>query len=144
MSINTENVAKIRVTDQSSTIQAVDSVEKQQALQLLSKFDVEYTSDRTKAKHYPLDDLVGSGGDFDSKVATASQALWLTLTHHLQNAINSAGDKGEEKIGKVYVTNSNRFNVTNNSNDVKLYLFVYESDQGTELMGEINFGIEIY
>jgi hypothetical protein len=144
MQTNIENVAKIRVTDQSSTIQAADSVEKQQAFQLLSKFDVEYTSDRTKAKHYPLDDLVGSDGDFDSKVAAVSQTLWLTLTHHLQNAINSASEKVKEKIGKVYVTNSNRFNVTNNSNEVKLYLFVYESDTGTELMSEINFGVEIY
>lgn len=149
----------IRVVDMTTELNDSDTTEKSVAASLIGRFDIEYTEDRDKVKHYPLDDLITEDElaeqGFEAKLKNLSTALWLTFNYHVNKALED-NDKvlaldahtfGEKpvvsKLGKIYTTKANRFGAKH-SNEVKPYLFVYQGEHGKELMSEINFGIEIY
>lgn len=153
------NTSTIRVVDMTRELNESDTTEKSVATNLMGRFDIEYTEDKSKVKHYPLDDLITEDelteGGIEPKLKNLSNALWLTFNYHVNKAL---ADKGKHlvldartfgdkpvvsKLGKIYTTKANRFGVKH-SDDVKPYLFVYQGKEGKELMSEINFGIEIY
>lgn len=149
----------IRVVDMTTELNDSDTTEKSVAVSLIGRFDIEYTEDKDKVKHYPLDDLITEDElaeqGFEAKLKNLSTALWLTFNYHINKAL---ADKGKDlvlpahafgdkpvtsKLGKIYTTRANRFGAKH-SDEVKPYLFVYQGDEGIEMMSEINFGIEIY
>lgn len=148
-----------KVVDLSADLNEIDTTEKSVATNLMSRFDIEYTEDKSKVKHYPLDDLITEDElvekGLEPKLKNLSNALWLTFNYHVNKALED-NDKvlaldahafGEKpvasKLGKIYTTKANRFGAKH-SDEVKPYLFVYQGEGGKELMSEINFGIEIY
>lgn len=149
----------IRVVDMTRELNESDTTEKSVATNLMGRFDIEYTEDKSKVKHYPLDDLITEDElteeGIEPKLKNLSNALWLTFNYHINKAL---ADKGKDlvleartfgdkpvvsKLGKIYTTKANRFGVKH-SDKVKPYLFVYQGKEGKELMAEINFGIEVY
>lgn len=148
-----------RVVDMTRELNESDTTEKSVAANLMGRFDIEYTEDKSKVKHYPLDDLITEDElaekGIEPKLKNLSSALWLTFNYHVNKAL---ADKGKDlvldshtfgdkpvvsKLGKIYTTKANRFGAKH-SDEVKPYLFVYQGEEGKELMSEINFGIEIY
>ena len=133
---------------QDASILEFESPEKVKVKRLLSYFDVEFTEDKTKSKHYPLDDFAKDEEELPSRVQTMANALWFTLLHHLEKTLEGHDEaitlSEGVKVGKVYTTLSNRFGAKHKENDVLPYLFIYKTEEGLELMSEINFGIEIY
>jgi len=162
MVINTSDIGKI--VDLTSTINIIECKEKAKALKLLSQFDIEWSEDRSKVKHYPLDDYsqTSDSQDLAHRIVRMSSVLWHTVAGYLENAIPITApvyDDGlikplnwderpakPKKIGKIYTCQPARFSKVNVPVEVvQPYLFSYKLEDGsTELQGEVNFGIEIY
>lgn len=152
------------VTDITSELNAIGSKEKDKALALLSKFDIEWSEDRKLIKHYPLDDVYPTT-DYVAqakKLETIAAAFWRTVSGYIEQKLpqhipvlddgllkaydwNVRPDK-VEKIGKIHTCGPARFcTIGKRVDEVKPFLYAYKTENGnTELMGEINFGIEIY
>lgn len=156
-----------KVIDLSGTIQLINNKDKEKALKLISKFDIEWSEDRSKVKHYPLDDYseTSTPEDMADRIARISQVLWHTVVGYIEKelliafptydpdgGLLKAFPVGErkfvkpKKIGKIYTCQPARFVTVNVPVDVvQPYLYTYlNEDGGTEMMAEINFGIEIY
>lgn len=154
----------IQVVDQSSIIQVVGNKQKDKALKLLSKFDIEWSEDRTKVKHYALDDysVTSNPEDLAERVERMSVAMWHTVAGYIEQALPITAPILEtgfikpievgtrptktKKLGKIYTCRPARFGSVNVPVEVvQPYLYTYKDQTGgTEMQGEINFGIEIY
>lgn len=154
----------VKIIDLTSTINVVGSKEKTQALKLLSQFDIEWSEDRTKVKHYPLDDYsqTSDSQDLAERIDRMSKVLWHTVAGYIENELPitaptyddgllKAMELGErpakpKKIGKIYTCQPAKFGTINKPTEVvQLYLYSYKLEDGSiELQGEVNFGIEIY
>jgi hypothetical protein len=131
----------------------------------LAKFDIEWSENRQIVKHYPLDDMcfINNPEQLAKKLENLSHAFWLTFNHYVEQAIGPQvpvletgvlspcewGERPEKpkKIGKIYTCQPNRFMTVNKPTEVvQPYLYSYDNlkEDHKELMGEINFGIEIY
>lgn len=143
----------------------VVNIEKTKALKTLAKFDIEWSENRQLVKHYPLDDMcfINNPEQLLSKLENMSNAFWMTFNHYVEQAIGPqvpvletqvipACEWGErqpepKKIGKIYTCQPARFMTINKPTEVlQPYLYSYDNlkEDRKELMGEINFGIEIY
>lgn len=159
----TDNLPK--VVDLTQELNMIVSIEKTKALKTLAKFDIEWSENRQLVKHYPLDDtcVINNPEQLAKKLETLSYAFWLTFNHYVDQAIGPQepvlqtevlspcewGDRPEKpkKIGKIYTCQPIRFMTVNKPTEVvQPYLYSYDNleEDYKELMGEINFGIEIY
>ena len=126
---------------------------------LLKRFDFESTNDRAKCKHYPLDMQCGmSPEETSTALELMSNAFYSLLYKELSAVVINDGrleavecsfderfKSKPVKIGKVYATPPNKFSTVNK--DVETlhpFAYAYEVDGQYEVMGEINFGIEVY
>lgn len=163
MPLNVEQILSdcAKVVDLSEKIQLIENLEKIKATKLLSNFDIEWSEDVNKVKHYPLDDysLYSTSDDINSRIERLSKVLWLTVGTNIQNASAhllpkdtvepmNFGDRPAKakKIGKIYTCRPHRFNTVGVTvGVVQPYLYSYKlADGSTEMQAEINFGIEIY
>lgn len=163
MTLAFDNLPK--VVDLTPELNAVVNTEKQKALKTLAKFDIEWSENRQLVKHYPLDDtcVINNPEALAKKLQNLSEAFWLTFNHYVDQAIGfqapvletgvisecAWGERQEKpkKIGKIYTCQPNRFATVNKPSEVvQPYLYSYDNlkEDYKELMGEINFGIEIY
>lgn len=154
-----------KVVDLTQELNMIVNIEKTKALKTLAKFDIEWSENRQLVKHYPLDDMcnINDPEGLVKKLENLSYAFWMTFNHYVEQAIGpqvpiletgvlSPCEWGErqpkpEKIGKIYTCMPARFMTVNKPTEVvQPYLYSYDSlkEDRKELMGEINFGIEIY
>jgi len=124
----------------------------------MKRFDFESTTEKSKCKHYVLDYLCDNSPEEKLKaLEIIASACWARLLNDLQaHTVNNRAfvrectwdDRFKSKplkIGKVYMCAPNRFETTNTDvHEPQLFSFGYESDNGYEIQGEINFGVEIY
>ena len=128
---------------------------------ILRHFDLQQ-GPRLQMKHYPLDDFTTDATQVQAKVSNASNALWMLMLTKVKEAVEdkgiSVGDLiaqerawGErsstevKKIGKILFETANRFHLVDTKVEtVKPYIFVYQSEEGFEIIAEINFTIEMY
>lgn len=154
----------VKFIDLTSTINVVSSKEKTKALKLLSQFDIEWSEDRTKVKHYPLGDYsqTSDSHDLAERIERMSKVLWHTVAGYIEKELPITAtvyDDGllkpmqvgerpakAKKIGKIYTCQPDKFGTINKPTEVvQPYLYSYKlEDESTELQGEINFGIEVY
>lgn len=153
------NAAVVRVQDLTKEINVVGSAPfKEKALEYMSRFNFESTTDKSKCKHYPLDYLCdGSPEEKAKALEIIASTCWGRLLNELQAEIINAKVYIQEqpwdqrpttsnvKIGKVYMCAPNRFSTVNTEvGEPKLFAFGYQGDNGYEVQGEVNFGIELY
>lgn len=126
---------------------------------LLKRFDFESTNDKSKCKHYPIDMQCGTSEEETSTaLELMSNAFYSLLYKELSSVVVNHGrieasecsfderfkSKGV-KIGKVYATPPNKFSTVNTVlESVHPFAYSYKVDDQYEVMGEINFGIEVY
>lgn len=148
-----------KVIDLTDVLNALDNSYKTKVNNLLQRFDFESTADKSKCKHYPLDMESGvSAEETNTALELMSKAMYSTLLSQLQGAYINKGHITVEpkefderstmhkvKIGKVWATPPNRFSTVNTVlTQVQPFAYAYRQGDKYELMGEINFGIEIY
>lgn len=159
MSLNFDSVP-IKVQDLTPEVNAVGNIFKTKALDLMSRFDFESTTSKSKCKHYPLDYLAENTVEGKAKaLELISSACWATFQHQLEKAVERKGDcltleehawdqRGDTnpiKIGKVWMCAANRFSTINTEvEEPQVFAFGYLSEDGYEVQGEINFGVEVY
>lgn len=145
--------------DWTDELNLVDNDYKGRVQNLLKRFDFESTNDRTKCKHYPLDMQCGTSPEETSTALELMSNAFYSLLHKELSAavINSGRVEAVEcsfderfkskavKIGKIYATPPNKFSTVNTDlESLQPFAYAYKTDDQYEVMGEINFGIEIY
>ncbi len=162
MAIDFESVPENnRVHNLTEQLNSFTNPEKIAALKILSQFDIEWCEDRQLVRHYVCDQgcRLNDEKDLQKALEEISNSCWLTFNHHIQRALGtdkvigllseSTWDERKQpvKLGKIYTCGPNRFDTVNVKVAlVQPYVFAYNNlkDNFKELMGEINFGIEIY
>ncbi len=151
-------MAPMKVQDFTQEIKAVETEEKVKISELLERFDFESCNDRSKCKHYPLDMTCDNEEQINSVLKRMAFAFDNLLLKELRSAyvdhsrlevkaqkFGSKGDSKRFKIGKIYAMPANRFDTVNTEmNSVHPFARAYLVDGVYEVLGEINFGIEIY
>lgn len=152
------DTAPIKIQDLTPEVNAVRNIFKTKALDLLSRFDFESTTSKSKCKHYPLDYLAENTIEGKAKaLELISSDCWATFQHQLQEVVSGyppllqekawdeRGETKPVKIGKVWMCAANRFSTSILIvEEPQVFAFGYLSEDGYEVQGEINFGIEIY
>ncbi len=158
MSLPVPNPIKIR--DLTPELNMIGNDYKGRIQNLMKRFDFESTNDRSKCKHYPLDmESSSEQTDLAESLELMSTAFYSLLFKELQAAYVNYGrvdltnkpfgarafEPVNLKIGKLYMTPPARFSTVNTSvEEVQAFVYGYEVDGKYELMGEVNFGIEVY
>ena len=149
----------VKQLDWTDELKLVGNDYKGRVQNLLKRFDFEPTNDRTKCKHYPLDMQCGmSPEETSTALDLMSNAFYSLLYKELSAAVINGGRieavecSSDErfktkpvKIGKVYATPPNKFSTVNTAvESLHPFAYAYKTDDQYEVMGEINFGIEVY
>jgi len=147
-----------KVYDLTSIISTIESKDKANIERLLLRFDIEYTDDRSKVKHYTInyDCNTDNEVNIEHALALISNACWFTFCCKLADAKHKGvepgcllkeGNPGENtsaklKIGKVFVSGPMTLNSKESlvPSSIEVYAFGYPGS----VHGEINFGIELY
>lgn len=149
-----------KMLDLTEQVNLVESEAKQEVKKLLRKFDFESTTDKSKVKHYPINVSCKLDNE-EPQIAldNISICCWNTLLRELKSVAFSNrfksplksyefGDSPEfknVKLGKIYMCSPNRFSHAGKEvEEVKIFAFGHEDQGKYEVMGEINFAVEIY
>jgi len=159
MGLDMKEFKPLRILDNTEQIQQIDSVWKQQAQILLSRFDVVFDElARKEIKHYPLDDLASDWPNWEVKIKNLSAALWLNFIYVVNEKLTINNITGlidpvefdervskDKKLGKITYCAANRFSTIGIEIPFGPLLFsIDKGEDGIEMMGEINFSVEIY
>lgn len=143
------------IIDLTETIKEIENEYKTEALYQLERFDIEYTDDKCKVKHYPLHYECSSQepDQIAHSLKLISDACWFTLNRKLSDAKHSTAKIGillkegetkavnKLKLGKVFIAGPASFSYKKYiPSEVQVYAFQSKD----YVRGEINFGIELY